>query len=239
MKRIVVTIVCVLLVVVGAFAQDQEAGSATIEDLYLSRDLEIQILRSQALANDLELKQLALRDIREMVEAGTLTSANDGVYVVLESLATEGVARQVRQGGAVINNFPQVRREAVELLGQIGGEQAVDTLIRILRDDPETMVLSEAAYALGTIGSNDNNLVSDYLVSVLLTENAKPAPDNNLAYSTILSLEKISAANGGLADPEVISALLETASSPYIRSVRRRAVEAIVNMRGHVAETSE
>lgn len=236
MKRLLPVLLLVIAIVVPLSAQEEASGQQSIEELYLSQDLEIQILRSQALANDLELKQLALRDIRGLIEGGTLTSANDGVYIILESLATEGVARQVREGGAVINNFPQVRREAVELLGKVGGETARDTLIRILRDDPEPMVLAEAAYALGTIGMNQNNLVSDYLVSVLQQENASATPDNNLAYSIILSLEKLSAANEGLSDPEVIGTLLETAASPYIRSVRRRAVEAIVNMRSHGEE---
>ncbi len=233
MKKLLPVVVLVFCLGIPVFAQEESSSGQSIEDLYLSQDLEIQILRSQALANDRELKQLALRDIRVLIENGTLSSANSGVYVILESLASEGVARQVRQSGAVINNFPEIRRESVELLGKVGGPTARDTLIRILRDDPEPMVLAEAAYALGTIGLNEDNLVSDYLVSTLLQENASSTPDNNLAYSIILSLEKLSAANGGLSDPEVINALLETAASPYIRSVRRRAVEAIVNMRGH------
>jgi len=233
MKKLLPVVVLVFCLGIPVFAQEESPSGQSIEDLYLSQDLEIQILRSQALANDRELKQLAPRDIRVLIENGTLSSANSGVYVILESLASEGVARQVRQSGAVINNFPEIRRESVELLGKVGGPTARDTLIRILRDDPEPMVLAEAAYALGTIGLNEDNLVSDYLVSTLLQENASSTPDNNLAYSIILSLEKLSAANGGLSDPEVINALLETAASPYIRSVRRRAVEAIVNMRGH------
>jgi HEAT repeat protein len=228
----------VLAVVTPAvlFAQEAEeeeesaAAGRTIEELYLSQDLELQIMRSQALATDRELKQLALRGIREMVESG---ESPEGVYVILESLAVEGVGRQVRSNGAIVNNFPDIRREATELLGQVGGERAKDSLLRILRDDPEPMVLAEAAYGLGQIGINENNEVSDYMVRTLLRENASSTPDNNLAFSVILALEKLSEQNGGLPDPEVIGVLLETASSPYIRTVRRRAVEAILNMREH------
>lgn len=231
------SVILVALMVFPVFAQDAEGDGGsdaqaeqTIEELYLSQDLELQIMRSQALANDREMKQLALQNIRSMVEDG---NAAEGVYVILESLATEGVARQVRSNGAVINNFPEVRREATELLGRVGGEQAKNTLLRIVRDDPEPMVLAEAAYALGQIGLNENNEVSDYLVQTLIRENASETPDNNLAFSIIISLERLSERTGGLADPEVLGALLETASSPYIRTVRRRAVEAIVNMREH------
>lgn len=210
-------------------AQDEVVGR-TIEELILSQDIELQILCTQALGTDPEMKRLALRNIRTMVEQG---SQSEGMYVILEALASEGVARQIRSGGAVVNNFPLIRREATELLGQVGGTRAKDALVRVLRDDPEPVVLAEAAYALGIIGINDNNEVADNLVKTLLRENANPTPDNNLAFSIIISLERISEANGGLPHPEVINVLLETASSPYIRTVRRRAVEAIVNMREH------
>lgn len=235
MKVITILIAFLLIVSYSGFSQNQETGrddmeSRTIEDLFLSQDIELQILRSQALGTDPEMKRLALRNIRSMVEQGT---QSEGMYVILEALASEGVARQIRSGGAVMNNFPLIRREAAELLGQVGGARAKDTLVRVLRDDPEPVVLAEAAYALGMIGLNDNREVSDHLVHTLLRENASSTPDNNLAFSIIISLERLSETNGGLADPEVINALLETASSPYIRTVRRRAVDAIVNMRDH------
>lgn len=229
-------IAALLFMPTGLFAQDGEDSddpedtARTIEELYLSQDLELQIMRSQARANDREMKELALRSIRDMVESG---ETPDGVYLILESLAAEGVGRQVRSNGSNVNNFPEIRRQATELLGQVGGQEAKDTLVSILRDDPEAMVLAEAAYALGQIGLNENNEVSDHMVQALLRENARSTPDNNLAFSLILSLERLSAQNGGLADPEVLNVLLETASSPYIRTVRRRAVEAIVNMREH------
>lgn len=236
MKRLVLCVALAIVALpVALFAQeddqsDDRQAERTIEELYLSQDLELQIMRSQALSNDREMKLLALQNIRTMVQDG---STSDGVYVILEALATEGTTRQVRSEGAVINNFPEIRREAAELLGQIGGERAKRSLVRILRDDPEPMVLAEAAFALGSIGINDQNEVSDHLVQVLLRENAAATPDNNLAFSVIISLERLSEQSGGLPDPEVVTALLEAASAPYIRTVRRRAVEAIVNMREH------
>lgn len=236
--RTLLLLVTTLLLIPGlAFGQDSDdedgdapATGRTIEELYLSQDLELQIMRSQARANDREMKELALRSIRDMVESG---ETPEGVYVILESLAAEGVGRQVRSNGSVVNNFPEIRRQSAELLGQVGGEEAKDTLIGILRDDPESMVLAEAAYALGQIGLNENNEVSDHMVQTLLRENSSPTPDNNLAFSLIISLERLSERNGGLPDPEVLNVLLETASSPYIRTVRRRAIEAVVNMREH------
>lgn len=217
--------------------QEQETrGPATIEELYLSQDIELQILRSQALATDRESKLLALQSLRDMVENGTVSPQDSGAFTILRSLAAEGTFRQVRSNGRVINNYPEIRREATALIAEIGGEIAQDVLIRIAREDNEPMVLSEAVYGLGTIGINDNNEASAQVVRVLQTENASETPDNNLAFASILALERLASASEPPIDPEIVTVLLETASAPYIRTVRRRAVEAIVNIREQQAQ---
>jgi len=72
---------------------DEQAADQTIEELYLSQDIELQIVRGQALSNDREMKLLALQTIRQMVQDGSLSEDNPGLFTVLESLATEGTAR--------------------------------------------------------------------------------------------------------------------------------------------------
>lgn len=236
MKANRVLLMFLILCFIGAagWAQDggeQDQGPATIEELYLSQDIELQILRSQALASDRESKLLALQSIRSMVESGAISPQNDGAFIILQSLAGEGTFREVRSGGRVINNFPEIRREATSLIAEIGGETAKEVLVRIAREDDEPMVLAEAVYGLGTIGLNENNEVSGQIVQVLQIENASETPDNNLAFASILALEKLASQAEPPLDPEIVSVLLETASAPYIRTVRRRAIEAIVNIR--------
>lgn len=233
-NRVILILLDLSLIGAAAWAQDNQAedeGPATIEELYLSQDIELQILRSQALAADRESKLLALQSIRSMVESGTVSPQDDGAFLILQSLAGEGTFREVRSGGRVVNNYPEIRREATALIAEIGGETAKDVLVRIAQEDNEPMVLSEAVYGLGTIGLNENNEVSAQVVRVLQVENASQTPDNNLAFAAILSLEKLASQAEPPIDPEIVSVLLETASAPYIRTVRRRAVEAIVNIR--------
>ena len=233
-NRVILILLVLSLIGAAAWAQDNQAedeGPATIEELYLSQDIELQILRSQALAADRESKLLALQSIRSMVESGTVSPQDDGAFLILQSLAGEGTFREVRSGGRVVNNYPEIRREATALIAEIGGETAKDVLVRIAQEDNEPMVLSEAVYGLGTIGLNENNEVSAQVVRVLQVENASQTPDNNLAFAAILSLEKLASQAEPPIDPEIVSVLLETASAPYIRTVRRRAVEAIVNIR--------
>lgn len=234
-KRSILVLGLVLLVALMVSAQDEEgeeqAADQTIEELYLSQDIELQIIRGQALSNDREMKLLALQSIRSMVEDGALSEDNPGLFTVLEALATEGTARQVRSGGGVINNYPDIRRQAAQLLGEVGGERAKEVLIDVLQEDPETMVLSEAVYALGVIGQNENNRTVRHIVRVLQVQNAAEAPDNNLAYASLLALEKIAQAQGGLSDPEAINAILGVAGGTYIQAVRLKAIDVLSNLR--------
>jgi hypothetical protein len=233
-NRVMLTFLILCFIAAAGWAQNGEGqgqGPATIEELYLSQDIELQILRSQALAADRESKLLALQSVRSMVENGALTPQNEGAFIILQSLAGEGTFREVRSGGRVINNYPEIRRQATSLIAEIGGETAKNVLVRIAREDNEPMVLAEAVYGLGTIGLNENNEVSGQIVQILRVQNASETPDNNLAFASILALEKLASQAEPPLDPEIVSVLLETASAPYIRTVRRRAVEAIVNIR--------
>ncbi len=236
MKHVLVFIAVISLVSAGAvFGQsdgDSQREQQTIEELYLSQDIELQIIRGQARSNDRELKFLALQSIRASVQDGSLTEDNPGLFIILEALATEGTARQVRSEGAIINNYPEIRRQSAQLLGEIGGERSQQVLLTILQEDPEPMVLAEAVYALGAIGINDDNETLNNIVFMLRRENAREAPDNNLAFASLLALEKIAASQGGISDPETINVVLEVASGGYVRDVRLKAIDVINKLRG-------
>ena len=63
-----------------------------------------------------------------MVDEGRM-SDEDAAFAILETLATETISREVRVGNRKVNNFPEVRRQACNLLGRIGGEKAKDSLL--------------------------------------------------------------------------------------------------------------
>jgi hypothetical protein len=232
MKRTLVVIL-VLTVVAGgvAFAQnsDDDDRPATIEELYLSQKIEIQIISSQARSNDRESKLLAIETIGNLYESGDLSITPD-LFTVIESLATEGTSREVRSGGRVVNYFPVVRQKAAELLGEIGGQGAANVLLEMVREDDEPMVLAEAVYALGKIGMNEDNRVTDHLVFVLTRENAKAAPDNNLAMATLLALEKLVDAGAPL-DTDTVGLIIDISTNyRYITMVRERALDVLAGL---------
>ena len=75
----------------------------------------------------------------------------------LRSLAGEGVTTKARTNGRLMNNYPDIRKKACELLGQVGTEDAKNTLVQIIADDQEPMVVAAAVHSLGDIGLNEND----------------------------------------------------------------------------------
>ena len=222
----------VLLVCSAAgFAQSTSKEELTVEERFL-QNIEFQILREQAFSDDREMKITVLDDIEAMVEDGRISGDDEQYVFMLEYLAMEGISRKVREGGRLINAFPEVRRRACNLLGRVGGEDAAIALLTILIKDDEYMVKSEAAYALGVIGMDPGGQVVETLVYSL--ERMDPSrPDNNFAMAIILAIEKLADANNGIKDPGAYRALVRIASGNYIRTVKRRALEALDKLKAY------
>jgi hypothetical protein len=202
----------------------------TVEELYL-RDIEFQILSEKAFSNDQDMKLQVLDELEGMIEKGTVDDP-DKVEFVLEYLGMEGTARRIRESNRLVNYYPEVRRRAAGLLGRLGGEKAKDALVSILLIDDEPMVRSEAVYALGTVGLNDDNEVVKALLFALQRE-SPDMPDNNLAYAMCLAMEKLAEKNQGIREPEAYRALVQIAQGNYIRTVRRKALETLEMLKAY------
>jgi HEAT repeat protein len=217
----------VLLAAALAGAQESKK-ELTVEELYL-RDIEFQILSEKAFSTDPELKLSVLDEIEKTIQDGQVKDRNK-VEFVLEYLAMEGTARRVRENARLINYFPEVRRRAANLLGQLGGEGARNALISVLVIDDEPMVKAEAAYALGVIGMNEGSGTVRAILYTLEREN--PAqPDNNLGYAICLALEKIAKKNNGIKEADAYRALVRIAQGPYIRTVKQKALETLEELK--------
>jgi hypothetical protein len=234
-KQIVgATLVLLALCASGVAAQTKGGGELTVEERFL-RNIEFQILREQAFSDDREMKLVVLDNIGKMVEEGRV-SANDTQFVfVLEYLAMEGISRTIREGGGgtrILNAFPDVRRQACNLLGKIGGVTAANALLTVLVRDDEYMVKSEAAYGLGQIGLDKGGEVLETLVFTL--DRMDPTrPDNNFAMAVVLAIEKLAAKNNGLRDPAAYRTLVKIASGNYIRTVKQKALQTLEALKAY------
>ena len=227
-KRALSVFLILACMAVAQFGYSQER-ELTIEELYL-QNAELRIIREQAVAQERDMKLLALDNIQEMLDEGKLSTGAPEAHFVLDYLSGEGLTHQVTENRRLINYYPEVRRRAVNLLGQLGGATSQATLVYVLYNDIEPMVMAEASYALGQLGNNEDNMASRAIANVILFEDYS-LPDNNLAFASLLAFEKLAAANGGLNDPAAFEAIIRIAQGNYIRTVRLKAVQVLDSLR--------
>jgi HEAT repeat protein len=228
------TFAATLLLVLAASALGAQSTSATGKELTIEqkflRTIEMQILKEQAADSSYESKMLALDALDKKVASGSLGDVTDDVEFVLAYLALEGSGRIARENHRQVNNFPDVRRRATELLGKVRTEESKDTLIFVLLNDDEPMVKAQAAYSLGELGMNDNNEVVAALVfAVDRQDNTRV--DNNWGYAMVLAFEKLAKKTGGLKDPAAFRALVKISQGNYLATVKAKALAVLEAMK--------
>lgn len=207
------------------------SGEQTIEELYL-KNVAMRVVREQATELSRDSKLLALASIREMVNRGNVNNDSTVVLDVLGYLTDEGTGREIMEDNRQINNFPEVRRQACNLLGEIGGRQADAILMKVMLQDSEPMVLSEAAYALGQIGLNKDGLVAKRIADVVLKMTIVK-PDNNFAFASLLAFEKLARKNNGLDDPTAFRAVVAISQGNYVQTVKEKALQVLNELKNY------
>lgn len=216
----------IVLILIGLPLGAQESEQ-TIEELYLQSAIKTQIIKAESASPDRDMKMIALTDIALMVEDGTATD-NPEIIEVLGNLAGEGITNVVREQGHVQNDFPDVRREAARILGQLGTEEAAQKLNTILLTDPEPMVMSEAILAISNIDVEDKNSRNRSMAASIYRQTAVNK-DNNFAYTFLQSIENVATREGGVTDPMIFEevAKIADARNGYNRVVRERAFQLL------------
>ena len=210
----------------AAAAQNREMS---VEESYLQESIEMMIIRETVRANNRDSKIIGLGYIGEAINRG---STNDEIRLALQELALEGTNSVARERGRIVNNFPDVRRQAVKYLGQLGTEEAKDALLTVCQAENEPMVLQEAVKSLGEIGLNENNKTIDTIVWVVRRFD-QLKPDNLLALATIEAIEKIARNGENFNSPDAINLLLSFTTGSYTRSVQERAKQSIAGLRNN------
>ena len=170
----------------AVFAQNSKNSNSetSVESEYLS-DIDADIITSLATSDEYDNKLVALQYLKTAIEDG---NTSDGVIAALDRLAGEGISSQTRQNGRVMNNFPDIRREACLLMGNIKTEHAKNTLVSIVVADNEPMVVAAAVHSLGDIGINENDEVID-AIAFANRRNEVLNPTSSLALEVLNAFE--------------------------------------------------
>ncbi|GHV96678.1 hypothetical protein AGMMS50293_29980 [Spirochaetia bacterium] len=237
-KRLSVLVVAALVAVSAAVGQNSNSNNnreMSVEESYLQESIELMVIRETSRADSRDQKMVALEYIGEAIDRG---NTSDDIRQALEYLAMEGVMNKARENGRLVNNFPDVRRQAAKYLGSLGTEEAKNTLIKICAADNEPMVLQEAVKSLGDIGLNDNDETVN-AIAWIVTRFDVLNPDNLLALSAVDAFSKIAEKNNGIKDPNAVRLLIRISEGPYIRPVQERAKQVLMDLRKYSAQNKD
>jgi hypothetical protein len=239
LKRLIGILGLGLLMVSMASGQSTNSSSAnaaqsgsnnqemSVEESYLQQSVENMIIHEQSRSEGRDMKLVALAYIGDAIGNG---NTGEEVHSSLEYLSLEGVINQSRENGRLLNNYPDIRREAARYLGDLGTPEAKKTLLKIIYADNEPMVVQEAVRSLGKIGNNDNGEVTSTIAWVLRRFDVLN-PDNLLALAALDAFEILLNTDSGL-DASAIQTIQRIATnSAYIKPVQRRAMDLLSSMR--------
>ncbi|MGN0728212.1 HEAT repeat domain-containing protein [Treponema sp.] len=233
------SVACCIFICQALFAQGQNVknknsrSETTVEEEYFSSAEDI-IIGELAASEDYDNKLVALQYLEEAVAAGR---TSPDMTAALSRLAGEGVKSQARTNGRIMNNFPDIRAKACDILGEIPSEESKNMLVSIAVEDKEPMVVTAAIRSLGNIGMNDNDEVVS-MIDFVHKKYAALNPTSSLALEVLNAYEKLA--------PTVQDkgAMIQSISSigtnyRYVTPVRTKALQLIKALQSGNTSSSE
>lgn len=159
-------------------------SETSVENEYLN-DVDADIIMSLAESDELDNKLVALQYLQEAIDSGNQSEA---IIQALDKLSGEGLTNQVREKGRLINNFPEIRRQACLLMAKVPTEHSKNVLVSIAVADSEPMVIAAAVKSLGEIGINDNDEVVE-AIAFANRRNQVLNPTSSLAMEVLDAFE--------------------------------------------------
>lgn len=222
---------CAMLITFGAVAQDKSEKS--VDSDYLST-VEDVVITELANSDERDNKLVALQYLETAINEGRATP---DMARALDQLAGEGITSQSRTNGRLMNNYPDIRAKACDLLGKVGTEEAKDSLKKIALADNEPMVMTAAIRSLGDIGLNDKDEVTQ-TIAWANKRNRVLNPTSSLALEVVIALEKLadSVEDKG---PMVQELGYIATNFTYVTPVRTRALALLKKLKSSSSSSSK
>lgn len=221
-----------LFICVNTYAQSSE-NETSVESEYMS-SMEDIVIMEMANSDQRDNKLVALQYLEAAADSGNVSP---DMIQALNQLSGEGISTQSRTKGRLSNNYPDVRAKACDILGKVGGEEAVHILTSVVKYDNEPWVLTSAVRALGEIGLNEDDKVTE-TISFISNRVEILNPTSSLANEIITAYEKL-LPNTKNRKP-VIDSLTRIASDyRLVRPVRTKALELLRANSGAASKNSK
>jgi hypothetical protein len=193
----------------------------SVEDEYLN-DVDGEIITTLADSDEYDNKLVALQYLQAAIDDGNTSEA---VIAALDKLAGEGLNNQSRTKGRLMNNFPEIRRQACLLMAKVPTEHSKNTLISIAVADNEPMVIAAACKSLGEIGINENDETVE-AIAFANRRNQVLNPTSSLALEVLNAFEVL--ADSTENKKTMIDAIARiSVDYRYVTPVRQRAYKLL------------
>lgn len=212
----------------SAFAQDNRSDESlmTVEEAYLN-SIEGVIIKEMVSSEGRDTKLVALQYIQDAIEKGKVSP---DVERALDSLATVGLSTVVYENGRAMNNYPDIRIKACELLGKMGTKEAMKTLVRVMYADNEPSVVTAAVHSVGELGFNDGDEAVD-MINWINRKFDIINPTSSLALEILNTYEKI--ASKVQNKKPMVEGIMRIASNySYVTPVREKALVLLKTVTG-------
>lgn len=182
-------------------------------------------LESVASSLDGKLQLQTVRSIGERLSTGKPERGGGYLVDMLHAFASGGVFSPVKQDGRLINDFPEVRSAALDLLARYGTVESGRLAAKLLRYDWDSTVrlaaLRALAALLDTPGGEAIEAVRDRLAEV----NRSSARESEAAAAAD-ALFNLAAYHGNLSERD-LQLLLAVAYGPFGRETRSRVLDTL------------
>lgn len=217
----------------SVFAKGKKGKETNVEEEFYG-DGDPMVVYSLALSPELENKEMALKALEKAADSGT---DDPQMLDALDQLAGEGLKSIAKQKGRVINNFPQIRRQACAILAKVGGEHSKNTLKEIALADNEPSVQAAAIKALGDIGINKGDEVTNAIVFAN-HRNRVLNPTSSMAAEVLDAFEKLMDSTENKATM-IEETVLIASNNNYNKAVRTRAKDLLKSMKADSGDSTD
>ena len=170
--------------------------------------------------------QMLMEELKVRSEKNSAAKNYPSLLALLTKAAGVGVFNPVRRNGVYINDFPEIRAQAVELLGKYGTLASQQFLLELLDYEWDAQVQLQIIRAIGSLQSDLSGKVLKTLRSKVESKKVLITKNPLLTLEIIRSIKAVCIYSGTIG-ADAINSLMYIYRSDTPRSLRRLAIQTL------------
>lgn len=187
-------------------------------------DIDKTLILSYAQSDDVQLHVKALDSIH--IRLNKTGSIDSEIMQIVTAMAESSIRKETYEEGIRIKTDHNVQLKAIKLLGEISGQESLDSVTALLLLSNNQPLLLQSIHSSALIHAENYN---EYLLALVKAmENQHILnQDNGFAYAAMSALDVLTEFEDVMLTPRIIEILLIYSSSGYIQSIRDLAMNLL------------